>query len=820
VTTGGGPMADFFDQVAPKIGITADAFRDLSGADALQLFVASLEKANLSQAEMTFYMEAMASDSTLLLPLLRDNAAEMNRLGENASSLGAIMSNETVAALDRANMAVADVSLAFQGMRNRIAAELAPALTVLASGFADAMREGGALRVATDALVNNLDVLAFSVASVTAVVGARFAAALALSTLALAKKAIQAGLTATAMRALGVATAFAGGPIGAVAALLGAGAAAAVIFGRDTDAAGGIMSDTEKAAANLGTELGILSGNDLPIATAKTVDLANANLTLARSAYAAAEAEIAKAKAAADAAWTQMSTERAFLPGVEPAGAANYEAQIAKLVAANAELSKAEAELNARVIEGNKVKADATEVMRDLNVNVRGLEDATGGAGKSLKKTKKEAEDLAKEFDGPLTSAVDSVADAFGDFFARGFRDFKSFKDSIVGGFRQMISQMISTAIANPIKIALGIGGSVAGGAAQAATGAAGGIGGLLGGVGSLAGSGGLLGAVGGIASGLGGILSGGGLSASFANLGGLLSGSVSGLGAIGAAIPAVGVIGLAIAAFRKKVTILDTGLDVAIEGVEAVVSTFTTKNTKRFFGLSSKTRTTTASAGADIADPIQDAVTAIQQSVIAAAAAFDFGADAFEGFTYDFRLSLKGLSEDAQLQAINAELGKMGDAFAAMLPAFSSMTELLEAATQRLQIEDRLLALQGRNAELLARQRERELASVHALNRPLLEQVYALEDQAVAAQAAADKLAEANAQIAAFASNSNNFATRADQTFAATSVGYRGIAAEVQSVTLLQELIRAVREGDLNNARLTTRLVQMQERAELEPTA
>ena len=79
--TGAGPMKDFFEQIAPKVGITAEAFKDLSGSDALGLYVKSLEDANLSQEQMTFYMEAIASDSTMLLPLLRDNAAEMTRLG-------------------------------------------------------------------------------------------------------------------------------------------------------------------------------------------------------------------------------------------------------------------------------------------------------------------------------------------------------------------------------------------------------------------------------------------------------------------------------------------------------------------------------------------------------------------------------------------------------------------------------------------------------------------------------------------------------------------------------------------------------------------
>jgi len=61
-------MADFFETVAPLVGVTADNFKDLSGPQALQLYVDSLEKANLSQSQMTFFMEAIASDATALLP--------------------------------------------------------------------------------------------------------------------------------------------------------------------------------------------------------------------------------------------------------------------------------------------------------------------------------------------------------------------------------------------------------------------------------------------------------------------------------------------------------------------------------------------------------------------------------------------------------------------------------------------------------------------------------------------------------------------------------------------------------------------------------
>lgn len=93
LSTGGGEMAEFFETIGPKIGITADQFRNLSGPDALQKFYNGLEEANLSQAEMTFYMESIADEATALIPLLRDNGREMNRLSDEADDMNVVLSN-------------------------------------------------------------------------------------------------------------------------------------------------------------------------------------------------------------------------------------------------------------------------------------------------------------------------------------------------------------------------------------------------------------------------------------------------------------------------------------------------------------------------------------------------------------------------------------------------------------------------------------------------------------------------------------------------------------------------------------------------------
>lgn len=140
MSTGGGPMADFFENIAPKVGVTADQFAKLSGPQALQLYVSSLEKAGVSQQEMTFYMEAMASDATALVPLLRNSGREMSKLGDEAEDLGAIMSQETLDALNKTRASFRELTNIGTGLRNELAAALAPVVERLSGLAADLAR--------------------------------------------------------------------------------------------------------------------------------------------------------------------------------------------------------------------------------------------------------------------------------------------------------------------------------------------------------------------------------------------------------------------------------------------------------------------------------------------------------------------------------------------------------------------------------------------------------------------------------------------------------------------------------------------------------
>src|SRR5690606_29780511 len=126
--TGGGAMADFFENVAPKVGVTAEQFRKLSGPQALQLYVDSLEKANLSQSEMTFYMEAIANDATLLLPLLQKNGQELNALADQAERYGVILDSKAIAASQELRKEFIELDQMATGLRNTIGVQLVPAV--------------------------------------------------------------------------------------------------------------------------------------------------------------------------------------------------------------------------------------------------------------------------------------------------------------------------------------------------------------------------------------------------------------------------------------------------------------------------------------------------------------------------------------------------------------------------------------------------------------------------------------------------------------------------------------------------------------------
>lgn len=169
VGRGEGEMMDFFEKIAPKVGITAEMFKDLSGQEALQLYYNGLEKANLSQAEMVTYMEQIVNDGSYLLPLLKNNGAEFERLGRLANDSGAIMSESMNKSLIELRGALAEGQMQVKGLGYNLLSNLLPAIKFVAE---------------------NLDTLVKLGTLLAALYGGKVAAAFAMSAASIAKDTI------------------------------------------------------------------------------------------------------------------------------------------------------------------------------------------------------------------------------------------------------------------------------------------------------------------------------------------------------------------------------------------------------------------------------------------------------------------------------------------------------------------------------------------------------------------------------------------------------------------------------------------------------
>lgn len=157
MASGGGGMKDFFEQVAPKIGVTAQQFANLSGPQALQLYVKKMEEAGYSQRQMSFYLESMGSEMTRLIPLLSNGGGGLERLKKQAEETGAILSTAHIAELAALQNSFDAMLASFGGFAGRITAIAAPAFTALFDGLSGLLAPGGTINTIFETLASNLE---------------------------------------------------------------------------------------------------------------------------------------------------------------------------------------------------------------------------------------------------------------------------------------------------------------------------------------------------------------------------------------------------------------------------------------------------------------------------------------------------------------------------------------------------------------------------------------------------------------------------------------------------------------------------------------
>ena len=246
---GEGEMMDFFEKVAPKIGVTIDMFKDLSGPEVIQAYYDGLEKANLSHAETITYMEQIVNDGSLLIPLLKDGGAGFKKWGEEAKNAGAIMSKDMVDNLGKAKENLYTLELQFQGFQAILINSVTPAVTAIAQNF-DNIK---AVAIALGAAISAKLVVQCAVLAKEFVIGVAQGMAYQMQLSALQGQAMR---TATAMGVLRSASVLLGGPAGlGMLAFQGLAAGAAFLYmKRSSDEAVPALSTQGKTVAQLREE--------------------------------------------------------------------------------------------------------------------------------------------------------------------------------------------------------------------------------------------------------------------------------------------------------------------------------------------------------------------------------------------------------------------------------------------------------------------------------------------------------------------------------------------------------------------------------------
>lgn len=174
---GAGGGVDFFEQIAMKTEGSSEAaqqlildMQKLSGPEALQMYVNKLEEAGVTQQQMSFYLESMASDLTDLYPLLANGGEGLKLYGDMAERAGIIMTDQTIESAKALKDQVYMLDLQMQGAKNQLMQAVIPAFVDIAEAFFGGSEQGVQFEEVAEGISKTLKVLAsIAIGAVTAI---------------------------------------------------------------------------------------------------------------------------------------------------------------------------------------------------------------------------------------------------------------------------------------------------------------------------------------------------------------------------------------------------------------------------------------------------------------------------------------------------------------------------------------------------------------------------------------------------------------------------------------------------------------------------
>lgn len=513
--TGAGPLADFFENIAPKVGVTAKQFQGLSGQQALGLYVQSLEKANVSQAEMTFFMEAIANDASLLAPLLKDGGARMNELATEAERLGLVLSSETIAQFKEFQNQLTTLDRLTANIGQRMAAQMVGPLSEingLLIDFAKDAKAADTVGAAFGVVLKGVATVAIAVSSTIANLGRAVGGLAAAATAAASGEFSQAGAIIDAFTSENE-------------------AAAAEAERRITDLWSGAYANAGRAAADIAYEAGGKSASSFnkgALDAAKAQGAALKSITDMVAAlrmqvetygegegavirYRLAHGDLVGTFAAAGAAGEQYRTTLVELTDALEAKRKAEEATAKHQQVFDDLLARGQALMQEMRTPLEAYQASLADLDSMLSIGAISQETynrAVAAAGVQFEEAKLKGDEWAQATAKAAENAAQSIQSSLADFL---FDPFQDGLDGMLNGFVTMLRRMGAELLASELMKMAGASG-----------------GGLLAGLTGGGGGGGLLSGLAGIAGMFGGGGGGGG-SAGWSDLAGLIPARANG---------------------------------------------------------------------------------------------------------------------------------------------------------------------------------------------------------------------------------------------------------------------------------------------------
>ena len=367
----GSPAAD----ALKKLGLQAS---DLAGLDVDDRMAAIADRMNalgLSSGQASDILRDLGIRSRNMALLLIQGGDAIRSAREEVTAFGLELTKTQTDSIESANDAVARMGLVFEGLRNRLAVEVAPMLQTVADRF-NALAQSDAVQTAIERLAGAFGDLAEIILSEdfiqTAIDGltglANISASVAEGMVAVSQN---VEIVTIALSGLAIVVAGMGGPLTVVAGLLALALGGIAAWRRKAeDAATG--SDTMKEALegagqaqrDLNAALDTFTNTAAPSAGREAIAAAKANVTLMESALAAAEAELEKKRA------IQESGQALLEQNPLTAEGSGY----GEAMAQNAAAAAAEVEAQASRLEAAQTR------LRSVATRIMGA-DYTGGGG-------------------------------------------------------------------------------------------------------------------------------------------------------------------------------------------------------------------------------------------------------------------------------------------------------------------------------------------------------------------------------------------------------------------------------------------------------